>query len=73
MSVKGKSSCYNKAGADEPIFVLRAQDVLAPSIVREWAARASDRGASSSKVSGACACAKAMQAWQQNNHSKLPD
>lgn len=32
------TSCLNKALADEPIFVLRAHDKLAPAIVRQWAA-----------------------------------
>ena len=31
-------SCLNQAERDEPIFVLRAHDELAPQIVREWAA-----------------------------------
>lgn len=30
-------SCLNKADEDEPLFVLRANDELAPDIVREWA------------------------------------
>jgi hypothetical protein len=31
------TSCFNRAAPDEPIFVLRANDPLAPDIVREWA------------------------------------
>lgn len=27
----------NKIPEDEPVFLLRAQDVTAPSIVRQWA------------------------------------
>ena len=30
-------SCLNKAADDEPIFVLRANDELAPMAVRTWA------------------------------------
>lgn len=30
-------SCLNRAATDEPIFVLRANDPLAPIIVRYWA------------------------------------
>lgn len=30
-------SCLNKAADDEPIFVLRANDPVAASIVRQWA------------------------------------
>lgn len=28
--------CYDKARADEPIFVLRAQDLSSPGVVLEW-------------------------------------
>jgi hypothetical protein len=30
-------SCLNRAATDEPIFVLRANDPLAPIMVRMWA------------------------------------
>jgi hypothetical protein len=33
------NSCLNRAASDEPIFVLRANDPVAPSIVRDWASR----------------------------------
>jgi hypothetical protein len=29
--------CFARAALDEPLFVLRAQDVSAPALVREWA------------------------------------
>lgn len=29
--------CWDKAAEDEPLFVLRGQDMLAPALVREWA------------------------------------
>ena len=35
----GKFNCYAKAADDEPIFVLRAKDALAPDVVRYWADR----------------------------------
>jgi hypothetical protein len=34
-----ESSCLNKADYNEPIFVLRANDSLAATTVREWAHR----------------------------------
>lgn len=37
LEVRDPNSCLNKAERDEPIFVLRANDELAPEIVREWA------------------------------------
>ena len=33
----GQYDCYEKAHPDEPLFVLRANDVLAPYLVRIWA------------------------------------
>ena len=33
------NSCLNKAGDDEPIFVLRAQDVFAADTILAWADR----------------------------------
>lgn len=30
-------SCLNRASDDEPIFVLRAHDKIAPYVVRQWA------------------------------------
>lgn len=35
--LENQHSCFNKAAEDEPIFVLRAKDKLAPMIVRHWA------------------------------------
>lgn len=29
--------CYDKAADNEPLFVLRAQDALAPMVVEYWA------------------------------------
>ena len=42
MSVKAferanPSSCWNKAAEDEPVFVLRSNDELAPDLVEAWA------------------------------------
>ena len=34
-----RNSCINRAAPDEPVFVLRANDRIAPSIVRDWASR----------------------------------
>jgi len=33
-----RTSCLNQAADEEPIFVLRANDENAPTIVRAWAA-----------------------------------
>lgn len=32
-----RKSCFNKAEMNEPVFVLRANDEIAPGLVRKWA------------------------------------
>lgn len=66
-------SCLTEADPDEPIFVLRANDELAPSIVRAWAERyMQSKNADSpatakqiAKYSEAHRCAKAMEKWKK--------
>lgn len=65
--------CYDNAHPDEPVFVLRAQDMLAPEIVREWAYRAQAAGTPEEKVSEARRCADRMEDWQIQNSKKVPD
>jgi hypothetical protein len=66
--------CYEKAALDEPLFVLRSTDVLAPGIVREWAERARKAGTRSPKVSEALACADAMEQYaKEHGGPKIPD
>src|ERR1700730_449746 len=36
LAAKGEG-CLGKAADDEPVFILRAQDIFAPDLVREWA------------------------------------
>ena len=57
------TSCINKAAEDEPVFVLRGSDVLAPIVIRVWASMAKLLGASQQKVSGALTTADAMDRW----------
>lgn len=65
--------CYDKAGGDEPIFVLRAQDKLAPEIVLQWADQAARSGASPDKIREAIKLADEMIEWQGKNNCKIPD
>jgi hypothetical protein len=60
---KAGNPCIEKAREDEPIFVLRGQDNLAPALVRLWASRARALGCSSEKVQDAIECADAMEAY----------
>lgn len=57
----------------EPYFVLRAQDVLAPDIVREWVHAARIEGVHHEKVSQARAVADRMEDWQVAHGRRLPD
>ncbi len=49
--------------ADEPVFLLRGQDLAAPSAVRAWARRAKEIGASQEIVDMAIDQAGAMEDW----------
>jgi hypothetical protein len=73
MATKHTDLCLQNAGDNEPIFVLRAKDKLAPNVVRRWAAEAGINGASQEKVEEAFELATKMEVWASQNGSKLPD
>lgn len=74
MSTKAEGdSCYEKASSDEPIFVLRAQDQIAPIVVRVWAEIAEGLGTPLGKVNEARGLARRMEWWADSHKSKLPD
>lgn len=58
------NSCLNRAGDDEPVFVLRAKDPLAARTVRDWAARAVLSGKHDDRAIEANRFADAMEAWR---------
>ena len=55
--------CYDKAADDEPLFVLRAQDALAPEVVEHWAFLAKRLGVAFEKIEAAYEVAGAMRRW----------
>lgn len=66
-----KTGCIAKAASNEPVFVLRAQDKLAPALVRQWASKAEVFGqCPPEKIAEARALADAMEAWPAR---KYPD
>ncbi len=65
-----KSGCIANAADDEPVFVLRAQDVFAAYLVRQWADMAWAAGTPQEKVSEAYRLAAQMQDWP---NKKIPD
>jgi hypothetical protein len=73
MAFKRNDSCFQKAADDEPIFTLRAKDVLAPQIVEAWADLAQRHGTPEAKLAEARACAVTMRVWQISNSAKVPD
>jgi hypothetical protein len=68
--VEAHSGCFAKAADNEPLFVMRAQDALAPELVREWANRAEANGCPAEKTAGARQLADQMEAWPNR---KMPD
>lgn len=61
-------SCLNRAEADEPIFVLRAHDPLAPSIIRDWARlRRYARGPRDASAADAEDIALEMERWRKTH------
>lgn len=73
MGFKNDDSCLQKVAADEPIFVLRAQDILAPVLVRLWAQLAALHGASDLKCHEAAQWAQSMEYWATYHPTKFPD
>jgi len=63
----------NKIPVGEPVFLLRAQDVTAPDVVRYWAMQAKMRGAAERIVRAAREQADRMVEWQREHGMKIPD
>lgn len=64
------SGCLANADDDEPVFILRAQDKLAPALVRAWAALAAEHGCDIVKCQMAVETAEDMEDWPTR---KFPD
>jgi hypothetical protein len=58
---KGRSYTLDKCGNEEPIFVLRAQDVSAPAVILDWLNR--NPQVVGYKYTAAIQSARAMQLW----------
>lgn len=63
-----------KVGDDEPIFVLRAQDATAPTVVMHWVQLNMHGGSTpTAKIAEAIDLARVMEAWQREHGCKMPD
>lgn len=58
---------------DEPVFLIRGQDILGPAVVDYWAALAESRGATPNIVEAARKQARRMREWGFRRKAKLPD
>lgn len=63
----------NLIPVDEPVFLLRAQDVIAPGLVSIWADIADVIGADQAIVNAAREQSIEMRKWQSIHKSKVPD
>ena len=55
----------------EPVYVLRAQDLHAPAVIRHWADLAQQRGTPMTKVASARLVAQDMETWASANRTKV--
>lgn len=62
--------CLGKAAPDEPVFILRAQDIHAADLVEKWAIWARTGGCTDGKVDHAFEIARQMRDWPNR---KQPD
>ena len=65
----GEFDCYAAADPDEPLFVLRSTDTLAPMLVREWVLLYQQKKGDltpeqSRKVKEALQVARDMEEWK---------
>jgi hypothetical protein len=58
---------------DEPVFLVRGQDVAGPETLRAWASEATRLGAGPEIVERVVRHAEAMEDWQQSRAFKVPD
>lgn len=60
-------------GADEPLFLLRAQDILAADMVRAWAKRLEQLGGDHNAIEHARRRADVMDGWRREFGGQIPD
>ena len=58
---------------NEPVFLIRGQDLAAPEALRAYAVLAHSKGASIELVAATLGHARQMEAWQRLVAPKIPD
>jgi len=62
-----------KIAEDEPVFLVRAKDILGPATLRNWARMLEDSKGDPKMVTMVRNHASLMEEWQDKNGCKLPD
>lgn len=68
----GAYDCYAKLALDEPYFVLRAKDPLAPALIEFWAEQRRVQYGIYPKLDEAVACAEQMREWKRRHPEAKP-
>lgn len=63
----------NKIPAEEPVFLLRGKDPLAPKLLLKWASELRLQGGDPEMAKMVEDHAQKMIAWQKTMETKLPD
>jgi len=63
----------NKIPADEPVFLIRGQDLAAPNALRAYAFEAHRMGAEPHLIEATLRHAREMEDWQRDRARKTPD
>lgn len=63
---------YRALMGEEPCFILRGRDVLAPDTIRFWAGQMEMISGHSDKVTDALHLADHIEAWQRTHARKIP-
>jgi hypothetical protein len=58
---------------DEPVFILRAQDELAPDAIIEYAESCREAGSPQEHLSAIYEAHRKFLDWQQTHDTKIPD
>lgn len=69
-ALEGAAYLIHECPADEPVFILRGQDILAPGAVFAWAHSAERHGVGLKKLAGAWEAAGKMLVWHKR---RIPD
>lgn len=68
MATKYNSPCIKKAGDDEPLFVLRSQDISSPLLILEWI-KVNFETCTEEKLQAAFKTAMEMRNWPNRKHA----